>query len=1019
MMRTAAIVAAIVLACAPVGRAEGNTERPLWLDANGAEPPRIYLFWQGPDVHAEPWATHARAVKPDLLYGGPLPHDSMRPAPAAERDGLWSYEPGEVQFEAPTGPTWFTTEDYRALLDEAAEEGRSFTEDLGAWGACPYICAVKINGEHERRYGFWAFYDHWDELEQWYGPRPPSDPWDWVVFRADYKAKSVWSFYKPAKDGSTTHSACPNSPFSDYLASFTRLVAECGARGVFVDNPGTNCICHWCVDEWQKYLRERFSPEQMHSYFGVDSYEDATLYEEPFRIETARFWSRSVGRHLARIREAGESVRGEGNFWVVPNGTALSYAPIGTAGNVVEWNAAGGFQLGSYENIRHHWGTQPRQLTPAVRFNDTRDLIIAHKRAHGMASGPTWAAPLRACQSDDGFRDLHFAEAMAFDGCLMDGGYAFQVDLDRRLQLYTFTRHFQDLLRTGEHIADVGVLLMTNELVSEPADTAREAAAVTDWLSEARVQWAAILDDNVLPETLARYRAVFVPNQRMLDDEHVQALSDYVRAGGVLILSGECATRYLCGAERPEPALADICPRVPAGEHFAVAECDRGRVAFCPRGFADVDVPAGYRGSDARASQPVRGLIREANRDVFLDCVNEAVGVGLSSIAAPGPRAVRIASRWFPTETGATMAVHLANYDMDVDTASRRYYIVTVSPSVQHEAAASRVVARVPKGWHAVGGSWISYPSLETTPLEITPLSDGVAFTAPGFTSYGLAALDLAEGDADIATSVDETRGAVTSAEGALPAIETTGDPDLRWDYAAEAPQAIDLPISTIRGIPIITSASAPAPGGAPLELRLHGEEAGETLVWDPYTLGDEWSLDAGVGDWLRFWVIGPGGEVVARGAAPGGRELTIRVPAAEAGLYVLMTEPGAGQLRVSAPGRVLMALGRPMSFSDPETILYFHVPEGTGEFQIGARSSSMNYAGRFEVLDPEGNVVLASEEVNVHGNIHTVTVPGGMDGRVWSYRFTTDTKQTVSVDLLGDLPGYVAPEPGRLAVWR
>ncbi|MGD9496682.1 MAG: hypothetical protein AB7Y46_10290 [Armatimonadota bacterium] len=994
--------------------AEGNVERPLWLDAGGAEPPRIYLFWQGPDLHTEPWATHARTVKPDLLYGGPLPHQSMRPAPEAERDGLWSYEPGEVHFEAPKGPTFFTTSDYRGLLERAAAEGRYITEEIGAWGACPYVCAVKINGEHERRYGFWAFYDHWEELEQWFGPKPATDPWDWVVWRADYNAKSVWSFYKPAKDGSTTHSGCPNSPFSEYLARFTGLVAAGGARGIFVDNPGTNCICRWCQDQWQQYLRERFSPEQMRRYFGVERYEDAVLYQEPFRIETARFWSRSVGRHLARMRQAGERVWGRGNFWVVPNGTALSYAPIGTAGNVVEWAAAGGFQLGSYENIRQHWGTRRQQLTPAVHFNDTRDLIMAHKRAHGMASGPTWAAPLRACNNDDGFRDLHFAEAMAFDGCLMDGGYAHEVDLAKRLELYTFTRHFQELLRTGEHLADVGVVLMTNELTWEPADSVREAAAVTDWLSEARVQWAAILDDNVLPATLARYRVVFVPNQRMLEDEQALALVDYARGGGVLVLSGECATRYLCGAARPEPALARICPPVPAGEPFAVAAVGSGRVAFCPRGFADLDVPAAYRGSDAQGSQPARGLIRETNRAHFLRCLDEAARVGLSSILAPGPRATRIASRWFPTDEGALLAVHLANYDLTVDVADKSYYIVTLSPSVQHPAAPSRVVTRVPEGWHARSLTWISYPSLERAPLQFIALADGVAFTAPGFTSYGLAAVELARGAAEATGTVDELRGAHTSAEGTLPALETQAAA-LRWRYAAETPAAADQPISTVAGVPVITSAAA----GGTLELHLHGDADQGELRWDPYTLGEEWSMDAGVSNWLRFWVIGPAGGIVASGALPGGRAATLQVPAAESGLYVLMTEPGAGQLRVSAPGRCLMALGKPMRFSDLQTTLHFLVPAGMTQFQLAASSSSMQYAGRFEVLDPDGNVVLASEEVNVHGKIHTVAVPHGADGRVWSYRFTTDRSQTVSVDLLGDLPGYVSPDPARLAVFE
>ena len=114
-----------------------------------------------------------------------------------------------------------------------------------------------------------------------------------------------------------------------------------------------------------------------------------------------------------------------------------------------------------------------------------------------------------------------------------------------------------------------------------------------------------------------------------------------------------------------------------------------------------MDAPPTYAGTDAQASQPVRGLIREANRAAFLDCFNRVAGTGLSAIAAPGPRAVRIAACWFTTGQSAMMAVHLANYDLEVDTASQSYYVVTVSPSVQHPAVQVKVIAPTPEGWHA------------------------------------------------------------------------------------------------------------------------------------------------------------------------------------------------------------------------------------------------------------------------------------------------------------------------------
>jgi len=40
-------------------------------------------------------------------------------------------------------------------------------------------------------------------------------------------------------------------------------------------------------------------------------------------------------------------------------------------------------------------------------------------------------------------------------------------------------------------------------------------------------------------------------------------------------------------------------------------------------------------------------------------------------------------------------------------------------------------------------------------------------------------------------------------------------------------------------------------------------------------------------------------------------------------------------------------------------------------------------------------------------------------DGRVWSFRVTSEKRPTVSVDLLTPLPGFVATDPARLAVFE
>ncbi|MBM4085416.1 MAG: hypothetical protein FJ272_11550, partial [Planctomycetes bacterium] len=276
-------------------------QKPLWLSAAGQQPPRLYLFWQAgwtPKTKPE----HVRLVSqnpPDLFQypthelSSGLPHGSMCPAPA-EHKIRWSYEKDEPGAKpADAKPAWWTTEEYARRVADGADAVKWVMQQTGAHGLAPYVCAVKIEGERDKRLRFWAFYDRWDLYKQWFGPKPSSDPWDWVQFRPDYNAKSTWGFYKPADDGSRIHSGCPNSPFSAYLASLVKIGAQSGLRAVFVDNPGCNCVCPRCQAAWQDFLRRRFTKEDLKKCFDLADYADAKLTDKRFEIERKRFWGHS------------------------------------------------------------------------------------------------------------------------------------------------------------------------------------------------------------------------------------------------------------------------------------------------------------------------------------------------------------------------------------------------------------------------------------------------------------------------------------------------------------------------------------------------------------------------------------------------------------------------------------------------------------------------------------------------------------------------------------------------------
>ena len=1002
---------------------------PLWLTSRGAQPPRFYLFWQSGDPRNAKIGGLIREVRPDLLQDGGIrrPHDSMRPAPEVASGG-WAYEKNDRKREpAATGPTFFTAQTYARRLAEERAENDYRVAQLAVHGTCPYVCAVKIEGDRQRRLGFWAFYDRWDDYRQFgFGPKPEVDPWDWIQIRPSDGRRHLWAFYKPAADGSVIYSGCPNSPFSPYLANLVRLQAKNGDRGVFVDNPGVSCICPWCQKAWRQYLHQRFTPTDLRRCFGIERYEGAHLGKPPFQIESERFWSWSEGKHLGRLREAGESVWGKGNFWVAPNGAGIVYQPTSSGLDPVEWARAGGFQIATRECNRVVEGYESRMLTGSLRLNEADDLILGHKMMRGIRSAQIWAGPLRSSAflgADANMYNLAAAETLAFDGVLCDTG-PFWLPTAARGPFVRFCRHFESILRSGPGVAEVAVLSMMNDAYSvsgkpgplaDPAEAIREVRVVTDWLSEARVQWADLLDDNVTSDSLACYKAVFVPQQRMLNDDQVAALKSYAKTGGLLFLSGACGIGYRCGAGRPESAFADVLPKVPAGKPFAVAACGKGRIAWCPKGFADVDVPAAYRGSDTQAAQPARGLIEEANRGTFLACLDQTVGHGLSSILPPGPRAVRIASRWYQTGADtATMTVHLANYDLRATTTLVYIDRILTAPTELRPATDVRIAAAVPERWHAAGVKIASLPSERQTAVEFTAWKDGVSFAVPRVASYTLAVVELARGPSPAEKTLAAARGSHTSIEGALPIVQFDPHGPRPRPVTGNRPVDRSTPLVVVPGVPVAVSAEK----GSPLELHLRTAEGSgsEEVVYMQDAVAEAAQIRGG--SWLRFWLLSPSGRIVRSGAVPARQATVLRLPAEESGTYVLVTEPGPGKLWVTSASRFLMAVAQPLTTEQSGQRLYFFVPRGTTQFQLAPRTNWGSYAGRLRIFDGDGRTVVDRENVNVHPITDTIRVAPGQAGKVWSFRFDTTSPVRFTLELSPPLPGYAATDAARLAVF-
>jgi hypothetical protein len=158
-----------------------------------------------------------------------------------------------------------------------------FVADVHAAGVnkvFPYICNQTIGGDPDKRLGFWAFYDRWNQYKEFgIPPKPPADPVKWM--QRDPFGKIHFDYRKGHLRFAPQFRwmPCPNNEhWRRYLEFVVEQIAACGYDGVFVDNNILHCYCEYCQRNFQRYLLGRYPPEAMNRAFGTGAVEELKLY---------------------------------------------------------------------------------------------------------------------------------------------------------------------------------------------------------------------------------------------------------------------------------------------------------------------------------------------------------------------------------------------------------------------------------------------------------------------------------------------------------------------------------------------------------------------------------------------------------------------------------------------------------------------------------------------------------------------------------------------------------------------
>lgn len=170
----------------------------------------------------------------------------------------------------------------------------------------------------------------------------------------------------------------------------------------------------------------------------------------------------------------------------------------------------------------------------------------------------------------------------------------------------------------------------------------------------------------------------------------------------------------------------------------------------------------------------------------------------------------------------------------------------------------------------------------------------------------------------------------------------------------------------------------------------------------------------------IRWSLISPEDEVIARGDIPVTETLDLDVPVPAPGTYILFVQTNKNNARVTMLNDHAALAGESIGFVYQTSPVFFYVPEGMEEFTVSISGSWPGETVRARVYDPDGNEA-ATQATDRKGPIPiTVAVGEGQDGKAWSLSFE-ETDEGVLEDYrvyLGEgLPQFWAHAADRLIV--
>lgn len=485
---------------------------------------------------------------------------------------------------------------------------RQMVDGLHAAGVryvTPYICGMTLDGDPEKRSGFWDFYDHWDDYRSLgLAPKPAQDPREWLQTTPEgkphlyYTYKQAAEFY-PAFKSNHRFAACWRTEgWRIWLLEVVRFVARTGCDGVFVDNGcSQKSRSPAALAAFRNHIKERYSAAQAKELLGISDRDAAAFPDEReaslAACELQRFWCATLREQMAALKEAGTKILGR-EFIVFPNG--------GHPAELQEGLRDTDFVM--FEKSIGPYGTHPglvsHPVLDGVTLRTVNDnlfeyLFVRSLRARVrpvILSRGGYPRNLPHLELNVNAARLGMAECAAFSG---GGGFL----LRPRFDIYhDALNEYREFIESNPELY-VGLLPWADTLLLALPEQGwlgnrPHLAAVkrlTPALADAHVRFEFASESRLDADPWAEARVVAAYGVSVLADRHLQALARFVAGGGTLLVSGPLAERDECVRPRtlwpaPLDAVAGLADgqTVAAGKgHLARMESEEAFASFLGR----------------------------------------------------------------------------------------------------------------------------------------------------------------------------------------------------------------------------------------------------------------------------------------------------------------------------------------------------------------------------------------------------------------------------------------------------